>query len=112
MNVQSTASPGTRINSAIAGISTVKLSGGNGTLQNLVVTETGGAAAFVILHEGTGDDGPATDDSFVFAFPVAANGVTHLQMPIRFTGGLWLALRATTALASSEGEGVFVANFS
>jgi hypothetical protein len=110
MNVQSVEYEGTRIISGITPVSQLQLSGSSGTLQNLIVTETAGNAMFAILYEGTAGTPPPNDTGFVFAFPVAANGVAHLKAPIKFTGGLWLMLRATMAVAGTARVGVVVAN--
>lgn len=110
MNAKTTDNPGSRIISGITPVNQLKLGEGSGTLQNLVVTETAGNSMFALLYEGTGTVAPATDAGFVFAFPVAANAVAHLKAPIKYTGGLWLMLRATMAVAGTARVGVAVAN--
>lgn len=120
MTTKITAFHGTQIPSTGTASDEVQLADGTGVLQNLVVQEAGGNASVVTIVQGGGATAPSamspapTGTQILFSFRIAADGVLHLQSPIKFTGGLWVHINQSTTLgdvtAGTAGSGLFLAN--
>lgn len=122
MTTKITSFAGTSIPSTETLSSEVQLSTGSGVLQNLIVQEGVGADSIVTIVQGGGNTAPSamtsppTGTQVLFSFRISADGVLHLQAPIKFEGGLWVHINQSTTLgdvtSGTAGNGLFYANIS